>query len=153
MSSAKKDRTEEEGPPRWQPTERYPDPAVEVLDPSFARYRIFMQPIRGARAGVHEDAVIDELSTIDHVEDPNEPIRCRPRFNYVEFRLVGRETQTIRAAQVAGDNACLTRFPIDPIDALRQFGGRRVSLVIAGDPEGWIGEPHGSIRLYHHVVG
>jgi hypothetical protein len=24
-----------------QPSERYPDPAVEVLDPSFAKYRIF----------------------------------------------------------------------------------------------------------------
>ena len=39
MSSAKRGRIEEE--PRWQPTERYPDPAVEVLDPNFGKYRIF----------------------------------------------------------------------------------------------------------------
>lgn len=25
----------------WQPAERYPDPAIEILDPSFERYRIF----------------------------------------------------------------------------------------------------------------
>ena len=25
----------------WRPSERYPDPAVEVLDPSFGKYRIF----------------------------------------------------------------------------------------------------------------
>jgi gluconolactonase len=25
----------------WEPTERYPDPRVQVLDPAFARYRLF----------------------------------------------------------------------------------------------------------------
>ena len=25
----------------WTPTIRYPDPAIEVIDPSFARYRVF----------------------------------------------------------------------------------------------------------------
>ena len=25
----------------WTPTTRYPDPAIEVIDPSFARYRVF----------------------------------------------------------------------------------------------------------------
>ena len=25
---------------RWEPSERYPDPAIQVLDPSFARYRL-----------------------------------------------------------------------------------------------------------------
>ena len=54
----------------------------------------------------------------------------------VELRLVGRETQTVGAAQVAGDNACLTHFSINSVDVLRQFGSRRVSLVIAGDPKG-----------------
>src|SRR5262252_9418515 len=24
----------------WEPSERYPDPAIEILDPSFAKYRI-----------------------------------------------------------------------------------------------------------------
>jgi hypothetical protein len=52
MSSAKKDRTEEEGPPRWQPTERYPDPAVEVLDPSFAKYRIFNAAVERLVSGM-----------------------------------------------------------------------------------------------------
>jgi hypothetical protein len=52
MSSAKKDRTEEEGPPRWQPTERYPDPAVEVLDPSFAKYRIFNAAVEHLASGM-----------------------------------------------------------------------------------------------------
>ena len=26
---------------RWEPTESYPDPAIEILDPAFAKYRIF----------------------------------------------------------------------------------------------------------------
>ncbi len=25
----------------WQPSERYPDPAIKSLDPSFNRYRLF----------------------------------------------------------------------------------------------------------------
>jgi gluconolactonase len=24
----------------WQPSQRYPDPAIQVVDPSFARYRL-----------------------------------------------------------------------------------------------------------------
>ena len=24
----------------WEPSERYPDPAIQILDPSFAKYRI-----------------------------------------------------------------------------------------------------------------
>jgi gluconolactonase len=35
---------------RWEPAERYPDPAVQVLDPSFARYRI-------------ADAAVERLAT------------------------------------------------------------------------------------------
>ncbi|RAI58018.1 SMP-30/gluconolactonase/LRE family protein [Roseicella frigidaeris] len=38
-------RPEGPHPPRvaaaWEPTERYPDPRVQVLDPSFVRYRLF----------------------------------------------------------------------------------------------------------------
>jgi hypothetical protein len=52
MSSAKKDRTEEEGPPRWPPSERYPDSAVEVLDPSFAKYRIFNAAVERLSSGM-----------------------------------------------------------------------------------------------------
>ena len=47
----------------WIPSSRYPDPAVEILDPSFARYRLFSasversalsrsQPLRSTRARV-----------------------------------------------------------------------------------------------------
>ena len=25
---------------QWRPSERYPDPAVEILDPSFGKYRL-----------------------------------------------------------------------------------------------------------------
>ncbi|HEY4375198.1 MAG TPA: SMP-30/gluconolactonase/LRE family protein [Burkholderiales bacterium] len=35
----------------WQPTARYPDPAVEVLDPSFAQYRIFSAGVERLATG------------------------------------------------------------------------------------------------------
>ena len=35
----------------WQPAERYPDPAVEVLDPSFERYRLFNAAVERLHTG------------------------------------------------------------------------------------------------------
>ena len=42
----------EELSPRWQPSERYPDPAIEVLDPSFAKYRIFNAAVERLASGM-----------------------------------------------------------------------------------------------------
>ena len=35
----------------WQPAERYPDPAIEILDPSFERYRIFNAAVERLHTG------------------------------------------------------------------------------------------------------
>ena len=35
----------------WTPTTRYPDPAVEVIDPSFARYRVFSAGVERLATG------------------------------------------------------------------------------------------------------
>src|SRR5271154_4751722 len=35
----------------WKPAERYPDPAVEVLDPSFAKYRIVLAAVERLATG------------------------------------------------------------------------------------------------------
>jgi gluconolactonase len=35
----------------WQPSERYPDPAVEILDPSFAQYRLFSAAVERLATG------------------------------------------------------------------------------------------------------
>lgn len=35
----------------WEPSERYPDPAIEILDPSFARYRIFSAAVERLGTG------------------------------------------------------------------------------------------------------
>src|SRR5712692_8486308 len=39
-------------PSPWQASERYPDPAVEVLDPSFAKYRIFSAAVERLATGM-----------------------------------------------------------------------------------------------------
>jgi hypothetical protein len=41
MTNPKRNKAEEEPSPGLYLSERYPDPAVEVLDPGFAKYRIF----------------------------------------------------------------------------------------------------------------
>jgi len=35
----------------WQPSERYPDPAIEILDPSFERYRVFSAAVERLAVG------------------------------------------------------------------------------------------------------
>ena len=36
---------------RWEPSERYPDPAVEMLDPSFASYRLALARVERLATG------------------------------------------------------------------------------------------------------
>jgi gluconolactonase len=36
----------------WQPSERYPDPAIEILDPSFERYRVFSAAVERLAVGL-----------------------------------------------------------------------------------------------------
>jgi gluconolactonase len=42
---------DEERPAMWQPSERYPDPAVEILDPAFLKYRIFSAAVERLATG------------------------------------------------------------------------------------------------------
>jgi len=44
--------TADEVPGGWRPSERYPDPAVEGLDPSFAKYRIFSAAVERLATGM-----------------------------------------------------------------------------------------------------
>ena len=37
---------------RWQPSQRYPDPAVQVLDPSFAKYRLLLAGVERIAGGM-----------------------------------------------------------------------------------------------------
>src|SRR6266446_8862701 len=39
------------GGARWEPAESYPDPAIEILDPSFAKYRIFNAAVERLASG------------------------------------------------------------------------------------------------------
>ena len=52
MAIPKKNQAEEEQSPELQLSERYPDPAVEVLDPSFAKYRIFNAAVEHLASGM-----------------------------------------------------------------------------------------------------
>src|SRR4051794_14131604 len=36
---------------RWQPSERYPDPAIEIRDPRFAKYRIMNAAVERLATG------------------------------------------------------------------------------------------------------
>src|SRR2546423_12362901 len=36
----------------WQPSERYPDPSVQILDPSFAKYRLALASVERLATGM-----------------------------------------------------------------------------------------------------
>jgi gluconolactonase len=40
------------GAPQWQPSQRYPDPAVRTLDPSFDKYRIVLSSVERLATGM-----------------------------------------------------------------------------------------------------
>jgi hypothetical protein len=52
MAIPKKNKAEEEPSPGLHLSERYPDPAVEVLDPTFAKYRIFNAAVERLASGM-----------------------------------------------------------------------------------------------------
>ena len=52
MTDPKRNKVEEEPSPGLHLSERYPDPAVEVLDPSFAKYRIFNAAVERLASGM-----------------------------------------------------------------------------------------------------
>ena len=37
---------------QWRPSERYPDPAIEILDPSFSRYRLALAGVERLATGM-----------------------------------------------------------------------------------------------------
>ncbi|HEX7967326.1 MAG TPA: SMP-30/gluconolactonase/LRE family protein [Stellaceae bacterium] len=43
--------TARRGEGRWEPAESYPDPSIEILDPSFAKYRIFNAAVERLATG------------------------------------------------------------------------------------------------------
>ncbi len=36
----------------WEPSERYPDPAIQILDPSFAKYRLALAGVERLATGM-----------------------------------------------------------------------------------------------------
>ena len=42
----------------WEPNERYPDPAISILDPSFAKYRIAQSSVERLAVGMRCDATV-----------------------------------------------------------------------------------------------
>src|SRR2546422_4049942 len=36
---------------QWQPSQRYPDPAIKIVDPSFARYRLALAKVERIASG------------------------------------------------------------------------------------------------------
>src|SRR2546429_9885026 len=36
----------------WEPSERYPDPAIQILDPSFAKYRLALAGVERLATGI-----------------------------------------------------------------------------------------------------
>src|SRR5713226_3416648 len=114
---------------------------------------IAAEAVGGARTGIDEDAALGELPAVgDDVVDADEP-RHGAGFDDVHLLLVRREAEAVGPVDVAGDDGRAPGLAVDPVDVGRQLGRRRMSLVIAEDAEGRVGEPDRIVRLDDDVVG
>ena len=107
---------------------------------------------RAAGTSVDEEPLVLQAAAI-HVEGEDLPRRHRAGFDEVENRLIGRKAKAVRPEHALRHDIEATRAGVEPVDVLRQLGFGPVALVVAGDTEDGIGEPHGPIRGHDHVVG
>jgi len=143
---------------QWMPSERYPDPAIRILDPSFARYRIPLAHIMRLGTGwrwaegpawfglsrsliwsdPHDsllyrwDEVTREVAVFRHnANNPNGNTRDR------EGRLVTCEHLTRRVTRTEHDGAITVLTD--------SFGGRRYNspndVVVKSDGSIWFTDP------------
>ena len=114
---------------------------------------IAAEAVGRAVAEIGEVARVGEAGAVgDDIEDGD---RARPgsRFDDVNARFVGREGEAVRAAQPFGNDGGAPGAPVDAIDVGRQFRLGPGALVIAGDAENRIGEPHRPVRFDDDIVG
>jgi hypothetical protein len=79
---------------RWEPSERYPDPSVQVLDPAFNKYRLGLAGVERIATGPVSDidiAVVDSLKVLD-LKRPTRETDIDPSSRNVGYRacLAGR---------------------------------------------------------------
>ena len=53
-------------PGQWQESQRYPDPRIEILDPSFAEYRINSAKVERAQPPLHDGEHFGVLAVRQH---------------------------------------------------------------------------------------
>ena len=82
----------------WEPNLRYPDASVQILDPSFAKYRVALASVERLATGPQfrnanfEIRILDLLLNVRHLFGA-EPFQERPRGRGVEARVGGLDAQ------------------------------------------------------------
>ena len=87
----------------FTPNQRYPDPAVQILDPGFAKYRLYsstIEQVATGRKGFHDDVPIEDVLYL-RAEMKYVTVRTAEREYLVEESLTAMEREfSIRFARI-----------------------------------------------------
>ena len=115
---------------------------------------IHPEPVRRARAGVDEHALVDDLlPPINHIQCNDLAGWLGTGCNDIQDGFVGGEGQPVRSLDIVRHHRRLAGLPVDPPHGGGNFGVSLLPLVIPADAERRVGEPDGAIGFHHHVIG
>jgi gluconolactonase len=161
-------------PPRafsaWEPSDRYPDPAIQILDPSFAKYRLNNAGIERLATGMRwaegpvwfgdgryllwSDAALDRITRWDE-ETGRASVFRRPanKPNGLTRDRQGR----LLTCEHAGRRVTRTEYDGTITVLIDRFEGKRLNspndIVVAADDSIWFTDPiYGITSNYSGVV-
>src|SRR6185312_13761932 len=115
---------------------------------------IAAEAVGRALAEIGEIPAVLQLETVvGDVEHADRALRLSARLDDVKARFARREAETVRPADIVGDDRHLAAAAVDAVDAGdRQLGLGAIAFVLAADPERRVGEPDRAVGFDDDVI-
>ena len=154
----------------WEPSDRYPDPAIKILDPSFAKYRLNNAGIERLATGMRwaegpvwfgdgryllwSDAALDRITRWD--EETGQTSTFRRPANKPNGLTRDRQGRLL-TCEHAGRRVTRTEYDGTITVLIDRFEGKRLNspndIVVAADDSIWFTDPvYGITSNYSGVV-
>src|SRR6266404_1888379 len=106
-----------------------------------------------ARFGAGKFAPVGGLGTVvDDIVDLDRALPWAGRVDDIEQFFIGRKGEPVRPPHVADRDRQLAGYRIEPIDPVRQFGGRLVAEIVAADTGAVVTEPDRAVGFDDDIV-
>src|SRR6516162_3410300 len=154
----------------WEPSERYPDPAIQILDPSFAKYRLALAGMERLATGMRwsEGPIwFGDGRYLLWSDTPNNRIMrwdeetgaigiFRKPSNYANGNTRDRQGRLI-SCEHTGRRLTRTEYDGAITVLMDRFGGKRLNspndVVVKSDDSIWFTDPvYGIINNYNGTI-